>query len=244
METIRVHSIESFGTHDGPGIRMVVFLQGCNLRCVYCHNADTIPLQGGTDMTSDEIVSQAIRLKPYFGTQGGVTFSGGEPLVQAKQLIPVIEQLHVHNFHVAIDTNGTIQNSCTKEILQHHADLVLFDIKGIDTEHFKSITTHTLFEAHIESIRIREQACKPYWIRYVVVPGYTDAPHYIEALCNFVRPLTYLKKLQLLPYHSHGIHKWELMNMKYSLHDIEAPCESYMQTLYGIFSKFCKVEVG
>jgi len=195
-------------------------------------------------MTSDEIVSQAIRLKPYFGTHGGVTFSGGEPLLQAKQLIPLIEQLHVHNIHVAIDTNGTVKNVYSHNIMKQHADLVLFDIKAIDAEHFKSMTSNTLFEAHTEFIRIREQACKPYWIRYVVVPGYTDAPHHIEALCNFVQPLKYLEKLQLLPYHSHGKHKWELMNMQYTLHDVEAPCEAYMQKLSNILNKFCRVEIG
>lgn len=244
METIRIHSIESFGTHDGPGIRMVVFLQGCNLTCIYCHNADTICHSGGSDVLFEDIVVQAVKMKPYFGTHGGVTFSGGEPLLQAKQLIPIIEQLHSHTIHVTIDTNGTIASPYAQQIIQTHADLVLFDIKSMFSHDFITITGVDAFQLHYNSIQLRESAQKPYWIRYVVVPGYTDSSKQIEALCLFVQSLQYMQTLQLLPYHTHGIHKWEQLNMHNTLQQIQPPTHEDLRKLHAIFSEYCTVEIG
>jgi len=120
-----VHSIESFGTHDGPGIRWVVFLQGCKLKCLYCHNPDSIETAGGTEYDIEELVQMALKMKPYFGKKGGVTVSGGEPLLQAKELIPFFKRLSEEGIHTNIDTNGRILNSFSKELLDDYADLVM-----------------------------------------------------------------------------------------------------------------------
>lgn len=126
---LRVHSYESLGTYDGPGIRLVVFLQGCNFRCLYCANPDTIIMQGGTLTPIDEIVQKAVNERPFFGKKGGVTFSGGEPTLQAESLLPLVDALHEHNISVCIDTNGSISTEAARE-LYRRVDLVLLDVNN------------------------------------------------------------------------------------------------------------------
>ena len=137
---LRVHSIESFGTHDGPGVRMVIFLQGCKLKCLYCHNPDTIDTHGGKEYQIEELVQMAIKEKPYFGKKGGVTVSGGEPLLQSKELVPLFKRLKEEGIHTNLDTNGRVLNHPIMELLDKYTDLVMLDIKHMTEEGFQKIT--------------------------------------------------------------------------------------------------------
>lgn len=226
-----VHSIESFGTHDGPGIRMVVFLQGCNIRCLYCHNPDTIPMQGGTNMSIQSIRDRAIRMKPYFAHSGGVTFSGGEPCIHAQTLIPLIEALKEEGIHTNIDTNGTVHSLHAQMLITKHADLVMFDIKASNNEQLLQITGAKNLERIIQTISLREQAKKPYWIRYVLLPGYTDSAKSIQWFIDQFRHAEYLEKVEILPYHTMGIHKWKQLGWHYSLSDINPPAEEQTEQI-------------
>ena len=218
---LRIHSIESFGTHDGPGIRMVIFLQGCNLKCLYCQNADTIPFGKGTIYSNEDIVKRALNMKSYFGTQGGITFSGGEPLMQSASLIPLIEQLKAKGIHINIDTNGTILTEEAKRITTELADLVMFDVKHTNNEGFSKIAKYDGVARLLENIHLREKSQKPYWLRYVLVPGYTDSDTSLNKLVELFAENSYLEKLEILPYHKLGKHKWEMLHWEYELNNVE-----------------------
>lgn len=159
--TLNVHSIESFGTHDGPGVRMVVFLQGCKLKCIYCHNPDTIDTKSlnSREYSVDELVETALKLKPYFGSKGGVTISGGEPLLQSKRIIPFFQKLKSFGVHTNIDTNGRILNHYTRKLIEDYTDLVMLDIKHMTEEGYQYITgqknvkTTFYFAAYMEYIK-------------------------------------------------------------------------------------------
>lgn len=179
---INVHSIETFATQDGPGVRLVVFLQGCMFRCLYCHNPDTIPFERAQSklMSADDILALANKQKDYFGKKGGITFSGGEPLIQAKELLPIVQKLKSEGFHVCIDTNCYIQTPEAKAVLAL-ADLILPDIKHIDPlKHLKLVgqkNDHTFLTlSYLEEIK------KTYRLRYVLVPGHSDDPEDLHKL--------------------------------------------------------------
>jgi len=165
-----VHSIESFGTPDGPGVRMVVFLQGCKLTCLYCHNPDTISTSGGKDYNIDELVEMAVQMRPYFGKKGGVTVSGGEPLLQSKELIPFFKRLKEEGIHTNIDTNGRILNHFTKELIDEYADLVMLDIKHMTEEGYLALTGMKNKETTFNFAKYREASGKNMWLRYVLIP--------------------------------------------------------------------------
>ena len=178
---LRVHSYESMGTYDGPGLRFVVFLQGCNFRCLYCANPDTIELKGSAEETSVEhIVEMAVSEKPFFGKRGGVTFSGGEPTFQAKALVPLVKRLHEQGIHVCLDTNGSIWNSDVEELLSI-VDLVMLDVKQVNPERHKTLTERSN-EQTLRTAEWLERNNKPFWLRYVLVPGYSDSEADIRAL--------------------------------------------------------------
>lgn len=217
---LNVHSIESFGTHDGPGIRLVVFLQGCNLKCLYCQNADTIKNEGGQLIRLDEIVRRAVNMKTYFGTKGGVTISGGEPLLQSKTLIPLFNRLHAEGIHTNIDTNATVSNPYANELISELADLVMFDIKHTTETGFEELAGRNGLKTAIELISLREKSKKPYWLRYVLIPGYTNKPEYLQWLIAKFSANQYLERLEILPYHKLGQYKWEALGEKYQLDNI------------------------
>ena len=178
---IRVHSYESMGTFDGPGLRLVVFLQGCNFRCLYCANPDTIDTKGeSTETAIDEIVRMAVSQKAFFGKKGGVTFSGGEPTLQAKALIPLFQRLKEQNIHICIDTNGSIWNEEVEELLKW-TDLVLLDIKEFNNVRHRQLTERSN-EQTIRTAEWLEKNGKPFWLRYVLVPGYSSFEEDIRAL--------------------------------------------------------------
>ena len=218
--TLKVHSIESFGTHDGPGIRLVVFLQGCNLKCLYCQNADTIEHEGGQLIELDEIVRRAVNMKTYFGQKGGVTISGGEPLLQSKTLVPLFHKLKAEGIHTNIDTNATVANVYAQELISELSDLVMFDIKHTTESGFENLTGRNGLQTAIDLIKLREKSQKPYWLRYVLIPGYTNKPEYLQWLINQFSGNDYLERVEILPYHKLGQYKWEALGEKYQLEDV------------------------
>lgn len=212
MSTLRVHSYESFGAVDGPGIRLVVFLQGCPLRCIFCHNPDTWSTERGTETPIEEIVHKAKRMRPYFGDDGGVTFSGGEPLLQAKALLEAVEALHAEGLHVALDTSGGLDTPEALALLDA-VDLVLLDVKSPFPERFKEVTGLNpapmlhVFE-HLKATQ------KPVWIRQVVAHGLNDTAEEKQATKAFIQGLN-VQRIDRLPYHELGVHKYEQLGIPY-----------------------------
>ncbi|MFV0266692.1 MAG: pyruvate formate-lyase-activating protein [Draconibacterium sp.] len=221
QETLTVHSIESFGTHDGPGIRLVVFLQGCNIQCKYCQNPDTIALKGGIPTEIDSLVKRAKNMRTYFGDDGGVTVSGGEPMLQSKALIPFFEALKAEGIHTNIDTNGLVRTAEAQYLLADLADLVMFDVKGTSDEAFKSIVGAKGLDRLLANIDLREQSQKPYWLRYVLVPGYTDSEESLDWLIQTFAKKQFLEKMEILPYHKLGKYKWESLGMEYEFKNVK-----------------------
>ncbi|XCF07682.1 pyruvate formate-lyase-activating protein [Tamlana crocina] len=216
---LRIHSIESFGTHDGPGIRMVVFMQGCNLKCLYCHNPDTIDKCGGKEMHIDELVQKAINLKSYFGKRGGVTVSGGEPLLQSKALLTFFKRLKAEGIHTNIDTNGRILNHFTEDLLDNYADLVMLDIKHVTEQGYEFLVGQKNKETSFEFAKYREASGKKMWLRYVLIPGITNKPELLHQLGDRFKDYKTIEKIEIQPYHKLGIHKWETLGWNYELKD-------------------------
>lgn len=218
---IRVHSYESLGTYDGPGIRLVVFLQGCNFRCLYCANPDTIDAKGESKETApEEILRMAVSQKPFFGKKGGVTFSGGEPTFQAKALIPLLRMLKEAGIHTCIDSNGGLWNEDVKELFSL-ADLVLLDVKEFNNERHKALTTRSN-EQTLKTAEWLENNNKPFWLRYVLVQGYSAFKEDIEALGKHFQDYKMIQRVEILPYHTLGVHKYEAMKMEYQLKEVKA----------------------
>lgn len=210
--TLRVHSYESFGAVDGPGIRLVVFLQGCPLRCIFCHNPDTWDPAGGTETPAEEIVTKAKRMRPYLGEDGGVTFSGGEPLLQAGALLPVIHALHAEGFHVAIDTSGAIDTPDARAVLDA-ADLILLDVKSPFPDRFREVTGLPA-DAPGRIFEYLKETQKPVWIRQVVAHGLNDTAAEKEATRELISGLN-VQRIDRLPYHELGLHKYEQAGIPY-----------------------------
>ncbi|GHW02877.1 pyruvate formate-lyase-activating enzyme [candidate division SR1 bacterium] len=223
MTKLRVHSYETFATQDGPGIRLVIFLQGCQFRCLYCQNPDTLPIQLGEDgkeMTAEDILALAVKEKEYFGDNGGITFSGGEPLLQAKDLKDVLKLLQKNGFHTCIDTNGGIRNDDVAECIQL-ANHILPDIKQINSQKHKNLTGNDN-QLSLSFIKKLDDMQKNYRIRYVVVPELTDTEQDIKKLGEFLQTLPNLQRIELLPYHNLGISKREKLGIKYPLEGTHA----------------------
>ena len=320
---MNIHSIETFGTHEGPGIRFVIFVQGCNYKCLYCHNPDTqkiklndknihplsLPLTKREKMEQEYSINELVEMieknRPYFGDKGGVTVSGGEPLLQAKEIAELFKRLKLRphlaspskgeelaqGIHTALDTNGSILNDDVKELLKY-TDLVLLDIKHIDLKWHEKVTgvkiptgviarsrsdeaiypdglprldssnqsmapTSPSYEGHgrndnnespeqlnndycIPSIRFAEYLESqniPFWIRYVLVPGYTDQDEYLEQTAHMVGCFENLERIEILPYHTMGEYKYEELNIEYKLKGIEPPTQEMVEKAKSIFEK-------
>lgn len=218
--TLRVHSYESFGAVDGPGIRLVVFLQGCPLRCLFCHNPDTWDPCGGTETPVEEIVRRARRMRPYFGEDGGVTFSGGEPLLQAPAVLEATRALQAEGIHVALDTSGALDTPKALELLDT-VDLVLLDVKHPDAQRFREVTgvdqgaTRHVFD-HLRATQ------KPVWIRQVVAHGLNATAEEKAATRAFIAGLN-VERIDRLPYHELGIHKYEALGLTYRGTELSPP---------------------
>ncbi len=220
--TANVHSFETFGTVDGPGIRFVLFLQGCHLGCLYCHNKDSCSIGTGQDMTLTEIVEKIDRYKEYIiNSNGGVTVSGGEPLLQADFVREFFKCLKEKGYHTALDTSGAFPMSNKIIEVLKYTDLVLLDIKHIDNEKCIKLTgkpnTYTLeFAKYLSDNNIK------LWIRQVLVPGYTDDEDDLLKLKDFLSTLKTVENVEILPYHTMGKYKWEELGFKYELEGVPA----------------------
>jgi pyruvate formate lyase activating enzyme len=218
----KIHSIESLGTLDGPGIRSVVFFQGCALRCRYCHNPDTWNKDWGTELESEEIVRRIRRFKPYFGPQGGITLSGGEPLLQPRFAAAILKECRDEGIHTAVDTSGCVDVSALAQILPH-TDLLLLDIKALTGEEYAWLTGQSN-EKFLEVLKLLRRAGQELWLRYVVLPGINDSPRHWAGLKELRESLgSCVQKVELLPYHGLGIPKWEKLGLTYPLSGLQAP---------------------
>ena len=215
----RIHSFESLGAVDGPGVRFVVFTQGCSLKCKYCQNRDTWNLKGGSTYSSDEIVEKILRYKNYIMPNGGVTISGGEPLLQAQFLTQLFTKLKQYNIHTCIDTSGSVVLTDEIKKLIDLTDLFLLDIKCINDE--KAIDlTGVSNKKELEFANYLSNINKPIWIRQVLVPGYTDDEQDLIKLRDFISTLKSVEKVEILPYHDLGKFKWEQLGEIYPLENV------------------------
>ena len=221
-----IHSKESFGTVDGPGIRYVLFMQGCPLRCIYCHNPDTWQVGSGTPITVDEVIEEFNKNKPFY-KNGGITVTGGEPLLQIDFLTELFKRAKSESIHTCIDTSGIVYNPQNKELtekideLLNYTDLVMLDIKHIDTKKHKDITGSGN-ENILEFAKRLEKANIPLWVRHIIIEGYTDKPEDLIALGEFIGKLKNLKALDVLPYHTMGVGKYTELGISYPLEGMEA----------------------
>ncbi|MBC2581012.1 pyruvate formate-lyase-activating protein [Clostridium sp. DJ247] len=214
----KIHSFESMGLVDGPGIRCVVFMQGCVLRCLYCHNPDTWAFNCGTEITPQELVKKIIRFKPYFKNNGGVTFSGGDPLMQPDFLKEALKLCKDAGIHTTIDTAGYGVGKY-EEILKY-TDLVILDIKHVDDDGYKNLAgrSKTGFDEFLDAV---QKSNTKLWIRHVVVPGLTEVEEHIKKLAKIIKGIKNVEKVELLPYHTLGIDKYERLGIDYKLAGLE-----------------------
>ncbi|WP_286035188.1 pyruvate formate-lyase-activating protein [Megamonas hypermegale] len=229
MEKIlgKIHSVESFGSADGPGIRYIVFLQGCNMRCKYCHNPDTWKFEGGQLLPAQEVLQKAIRYKAYWKNNGGITVSGGEALLQIDFVLELFKLAKEKGISTCLDTSGsafTRQGSfyAKFEELMKVTDVFLLDIKHIDDEKHRELTGRTN-ENILDMAKCLSEHGKKIWIRHVLVPQITDDDEYLKQLRAFIDTLKTVERVEVLPYHTLGVFKWENLNIPYELKDIEPP---------------------
>lgn len=228
-----IDSIETMGLVDGPGIRMMVFLRGCKLRCLYCHNPETWTQLGSTIMTSDELVSRAKKNMSYY-KNGGITFSGGEPLLQPEFLIECLQKCKKIGLHTALDTSGVGVGQY--ETILKYTDLVILDVKAIKEEDYEVITGQKIKEYN-HFIEVLKNAKTPLWIRQVIVPGINDTEENILALKEYIKQFENVKKVELLPYHLFGVAKYEKMNISYPLEGVPAMDQEKLKELTELLNR-------
>ena len=227
--TGKIHSFESFGTVDGPGIRFVVFMQGCPLRCQYCHNPDTWK-SGGEEYSAEEVAARALKYKNYFGENGGVTATGGEPLLQIDFVTELFTILKRKGIHTCIDTSGITFDKTSEECVQKYerllevTDLVMLDIKHIDEEACIRLTGKSNKKT-LDFARFLSEKGKKTWIRQVLVPGITDSEEDLKRTREFLDALKTVEKVEVLPYHTMGVVKYEKLGIEYPLKDVKAPTQ-------------------
>lgn len=236
-----IHSLESFGSVDGPGVRFLIFTAGCPMRCQFCHNPDTWNMQTGTPYEPEELIKKALRYRSYWKNGGGITVSGGEPLLQIDFLIELFKLAKQEGIHTTIDTSG---QPFTKEEpffskfqeLMKYTDLLLLDIKHIDDEQHKILTGHTN-QNILELAKYLSDIQKPIWIRHVLVPERSDKDEYLDELHNFIETLDNVERVEVLPYHTLGVYKWKELGMEYPLEGIEPPTK---ERIANAKAKICK----
>ena len=224
----KIHSFESFGTVDGPGIRYVIFMQGCHLKCKYCHNRDTWDMNGGYYSSLDEIIKKIDNYKNYIMPNGGVTVTGGEPLLQVHFLIELFKKLKDKNIHTCIDTSGIVDITEDIKELLSYTDLVLLDIKHIDPIKCKDLVGFSN-EKELNFARYLSDNGIDMWIRQVLIPGYTDDENDLKKLKSFIDSLNTVKKVEVLPYHNMGEYKWKKLGLKYELANTNPPTEEELK---------------
>ncbi len=237
----KIHSIETFGTVDGPGIRYVIFTQGCLLRCQFCHNADTWEIGSGQEMNVHEIINDLMDYLPFIqASGGGITVSGGEPLLQLPFLLELFKECKKRGIHTAIDSSGGCFSKAKhfqdmlEEVLTY-TDLILLDLKHIDSK--KHIKLTGMANEHIlEFAKFLSDRRVPVWIRHVLVPTVTDNREDLQKLGEFIGTLTNVQKIEILPYHKLGVYKWENLGYEYPLKGIEPPSEKQVAEAYVLLS--------
>lgn len=225
----RVHSTENFGTVDGPGVRFVIFMQGCRMRCQFCHNPDTWKIHAGTERRVQELLDEAERFRQYWGNDGGITVSGGEPLLQIDFLLALFKETKRRGIHTCLDTCGqpfTMKDpffSKFKELM-NYTDLVLLDIKHIDDKKHRVITQHSN-QSILQLARYLSECNQPVWIRHVLVPTLSDFDDDLYRLNDFIQTLDNVQRIEVLPYHTMGKFKWDELHIPYPLEGVEPPSE-------------------
>ena len=228
-----IHSLESFGSVDGPGVRYVIFLSGCAMRCQFCHNPDTWNMQAGTPYTADELLEKALRYRSYWGSKGGITVSGGEPLLQIDFLLELFTKAKEKGVHTTLDTCG---NPFTREEpffskfekLMEVTDLVMLDIKHMDEEQHVLLTAQKN-DNILDMAKYLSDTGKSMWIRHVLVPERSDRDDYLWKLHDFIEKLDHVERVEVLPYHTLGVYKWKELGIPYGLEGIEPPTQERIQ---------------
>ncbi len=236
----RIHSMESSSAVDGPGLRFVIFMQGCQFKCKYCHNRDSWDMNAGELFAVSELVEQVMPYATFLDASGGgVTVSGGEAILQPEFIAMLFRKLKVLGLHTCLDTNGNAARQLYGEMLDtllENVDLVLLDLKQVNNEKHEELigvpNTNTLnFARHLHEID------HPVWIRHVLVPGHTDAEKDLRSLAEFIAPMTNVERVELLPYHRLGINKWEELGIQYPLTNVRTPSESDMNKIEKLFAE-------
>lgn len=237
MENVvgRIHSVESFGALDGPGIRYVLFLQGCPLRCLFCHNPDSWHGENGKETNSVDIVRDILRYHNFI-KNGGVTLSGGEPLAQPEFAASILQGCHEHGLHTALDTSGGVSLLlCQKAV--DAADLLLLDIKAAEDALFRRLTGRGM-DNTLELLSYCEQVKKPVWIRHVLVPGYTADAEHAHKLGRLLKNFTCIERVELLPFHKMGEYKWKALGEPYQLSATQPPETETVQMVKDILKSY------
>ena len=228
-----IHSLESFGSVDGPGVRYLIFTTGCAMRCQFCHNPDTWNMNSGTLYTADELIDKAWKYRTYWGSKGGITVSGGEPLLQIDFLLELFQKAKERGINTTLDTCG---NPFTREEpffskfqeLMKVTDLVMLDIKHIDDEQHKILTGQTNKNI-LDMAEYLSETGKPVWIRHVLVPERSDKDEYLHRLHDFIETLDNVEKVEVLPYHTLGVYKWKELGIPYQLEGIDPPSQERVE---------------
>ena len=226
-----ISSIETMSSVDGPGIRCVVFMTGCRKRCLYCHNPEMFQ-KGELNYTVDELVNKLLRYKNYFGKKGGITFSGGEPLLQTNFLIPVLKKLKKENIHIAIDTAGDFRGNI--QVLLKYVDLIILDIKHVKEKEYEYLTK-TKMDNIEKFIKIINQTKIPVNLRQVIVPNFNDNLDYLQELKEYIKRIKNVKSIEFLPYHKLGSEKYQELNIKNPMENIPAMNKEKCDKLYQEF---------
>lgn len=236
-----IHSTESFGSVDGPGVRFVIFTAGCAMRCQFCHNPDTWHMKTGTPQEADDLIKKALRYRSYWGSEGGITVSGGEPLLQIDFLVELFRLAKKNGIHTTLDTSG---NPFTREEpffgkfqeLMQYTDLILLDIKHIDEKEHIRLTGHTNKNI-LDLADYLSEINKPVWIRHVLVPERSDKDEYLIRLRAFLDTLKNIARVEVLPYHTLGEYKWKELGYAYPLTGIEPPTKERIENAEKILQK-------
>lgn len=229
-----INSIETMGLVDGPGLRIVIFMQGCPLRCLFCHNPEMWNKEKNIEMTPEELVRRILKYKNYFDNNGGVTFSGGEPLLQKEFLIETLKLCKVCNIHTALDTSGFGDGEY--ESILKYVDLVIWDVKALSSNKYQEMTCRNI-DTSLMFLKACQRLNKKMWIRQVIVPGINDNEEYINELKKFIRPLNNVEKVEFLPYHLMGVEKYKKLGLDYRLKNIPEMNKDKCLKLYEFFTE-------
>ena len=231
----RIHSFQSLGTVDGPGVRSVIFMQGCPLRCVCCHNPDTWDFDAGEETGVDALINKILRYKTYYGNNGGITVSGGEPLMQTEFLTDLFKKLKNYGIHTALDTSGCVLNDDVKELLEH-TDIVLLDFKYTNAEDYFQYTKMEMSQVQ-EFLEYLQKINKKTWLRYVVIPNLNDGKEDVARLFELKNQYSCVEKIELLPFRKLCLEKYDEMGIEFPLKNTPEAKQEFIDELYKEFEK-------